>query len=532
MKRIKRYPGSVRKNGYEFAGRGPDGPEEKTNLIGRRDRRTAYVVVTALVAVVFAFPALAAAEAAEEGAVVESLAPAHQWPWGHWSRERLEEAEPLPLITLPEPEAPAAPEEPSAASSEPARTAALGAAVTGQTGALEGVEVDASESTLFPNSANGKLFGTYEVPLGKGMYRKEDYVCSGSVINTPVGNVVLTAGHCVIDPETGTKTNTEMIFIPGYRNQSAPHGVWHAEFFTTTETWKNTAKSGSSPNEGGDLAFVGLKDNEAGEDVEDAVGALGIGFDQPCNQAYTQFGYPAEAPYNGELLYSHTTGYAGPDINSNFSPEPMKIASDFTRGASGGPWAVGIGTSASPPTVLSLTAYGYESQPGYLYGPYFGEAAKRAYGASFSKILPAGIEETCAALPPPPPVPPTPPTPTPTPTPEPEVKPPVVKPLTLKVTRVRRLANGSAVLTAKVNTAGLLKLSGAAVRGESIGTPAAGQYRMVVAPKGPTNRRLRQVGKAKVGVSVAFSSSGKTKRVSRKIALSRPAAARAAQQSR
>src|SRR6185437_5779309 len=111
----------------------------------------------------------------------------------------------------------------------------------------------------------------------------------------------------------------------------------------------------------------------------------------------------------GELLYSHTTGYAGADTSGGFLPVPLKIASDFTRGASGGPWAVGVGTGA--PTVLSLTAYSYESQPRYLYGPYFGEAAKKAYGAAFGRILPAGIEETCAALPVPPPVP-TPPTPT------------------------------------------------------------------------------------------------------------------------
>jgi len=198
---------------------------------------------------------------------------------------------------------------------------------------------------------------------------------------------------------------------------------------------------------------------------------------------------------------------------------PMKIASDFTRGASGGPWAIGIGSGA--PTVLSLTAYGYASQPGYLYGPYFGEAAKKAYGASFGKILPAGIEETCAALPPPTPPQPPMPTPTPTPTPEPEATP--AKTVTLKVTRVRRRANGSAVLTAKVNAAGMLKLSGAAVRAESLDTPAAGRYRLIVAPKGKTNRRLRQKGRAKVGVKVAFRAAGKTKRVSRKIQLSRRA---------
>jgi len=484
-------------------------------------------VATALVAAAFAFPAFAAAESVEsvdEGAVVESLAPARPWPEGYWSRQRLEEAEPLPIVTLPEPGTAEADESPSTPGSEtdghqePASTAARRAALAGQSAAVEGVEVAAAESTLLPNSANGKLFGTFKIETESGS-KYQDYVCSASVIKSPHGDVILTAGHCLLDPETGGKATAETIFIPGYRNGTMPYGSWRAEYQTLTESWKKTAKPGFTANEGADLAFVNLKPNKEGESVEEAVGSLGIAFDGVCNQVYTQYGYPAEFPYGGELLYSHTTPYAGADTNPLFSPVPMKIASDFTRGASGGPWAVGVGTAATP-TVTSLTAYGYANQPGYLYGPYFGEAAKKAFATASGQFLPAGIEEKCAALPTPPiPTPPTPTPPTPTPTPPPEAG-PVAPPLTLKVTRIRRLGNGSAVLTAKVNTAGLLQLSGAAVRGESLGTPAAGQYRLVVAPKGPISRRLRTVGTAKVGVKVAFSASGKTKQVSRKIQLS------------
>jgi len=520
-------------------------------LIGRRFRRAAYAVATALVVAAFASPALAAAKPVEEGPVVESLAPARGGPWGHWSRQRLEAAEPMSIVTLPNPESSAAPAPlPVAGPAEPevTRTPASPAALTPQAAAtarasaVEGVEVATAESTALPNSANGKLFGTYEIRVGPREWKKVDYVCSGSVVTFPTAaeerapggvepaptkvvpttdNVVLTAGHCVIDPETGTRTNSELIFIPGYRNGTAPYGVWHAESFTPTETWKKTAKAGFSPNEGGDLAFVSLYPSD-GESVEKAVGSLGIAFDGICNQVYTQFGYPAEAPYGGQLLYSHTAAYVGPDTNAAFTPVPMKIASDFTRGASGGPWAVGIGSGAAP-TVRSLTAYGYESQPGFLYGPYFGEGARKAYEVATKLAVPVGIEETCAAppqeqpreqLPNPPSPDPNPPTPAPEATPE-------APPVTLKVTRVRRRANGSAVLTAKVSTAGMLKLSGLAVRAESLNTPAAGRYRMVVAPKGPTNRRLRQVGRAKVGIRVAFRASGRTKRVSKKIQLSR-----------
>jgi V8-like Glu-specific endopeptidase len=523
---------------------------KKANLIGRRDPRLCYAVVTALVAAVLAFPALAVAEGTEDGAVAKFPAPSPEWPWAHWSQERLEQAEPMPLVTLPEvaPEAPApepAPtsEAPTATSwSEGASTAGLRTAAAGSTAAVEGVEVTASESTVFPSSANGKVFGTYYIRVGAHEFEKQDYVCSGAVVNSPEGNVILTAGHCVIDPETGTGTSSELIFIPGYRKApegcvsgsecNAPFGVWKIRSYFITESWEKTAKAESRPNEGSDLAFIKLKENEKGESVEEAVQSLGIAFDKPCTQTYTQFGYPAESPYEGQTLYSHTTSYAGADTGSGFTPVPMKIGSDFTRGSSGGPWAIGVGSEPKP-TVLSLTAYGYENQPGYLYGPYFGEAAKKAYALASNQAIPAGIEESCTALPPIP-QPPT-PTPTPTPTPPPTPAPtpettPAPTPVTLKVTRVRRRANGSAVLTAKVNRAGMLKLSGTAVRAEWVDTPAAGKYRMVVAPKRATNRRLRHVGRARVGVRVAFAASGKIARVSRKIQLSRRASARLVRQ--
>src|SRR3954451_20707193 len=179
----------------------------------------------AFLAAVFAFPALAAADPPEDGAVVESLAPSHQGPWAqHWSRQRLEAAKPLPTITLPDPGTPAGPEVPPEAASEStasgpwkaATTAALRAATASQTAGIEGVEISAAESNLFPNSANGKLFGTYEVRINAHEFKREDYVCSASVIKAPEvtplkpgesppqSNVVLTAGHCAIDPETGT----------------------------------------------------------------------------------------------------------------------------------------------------------------------------------------------------------------------------------------------------------------------------------------------------------------------------------------
>jgi V8-like Glu-specific endopeptidase len=493
------------------------------------------VVATVLVVpVTLAFPALASAGSTDtEGVAVKPITTTSWEALLYWTRSRLENAEPLSVLTLPgsPPEesgatptaAPAASpaEAPAASSGEApavASTAALSTRAAARASAVEGVEVTASESTVFPNGANGKVFGAYNVN-GKS----QPYECSGSVVDSRHGDVVLTAGHCGINRETG-EVAEYLIFIPGYRERTAPYGIWTASLLVTTETWEKTAKKGSSANEGGDVALLTMRNNSAHESLEEVVGgSLGIAFDQPCNQVYTQLGYPAEAPYTGEILYSHTAAYAGADTNLFFTPEPMKIASDFTPGSSGGPWTVG---PSNAPTVLSLTAYGYENQPGYLYGPYFGEVARKAYVFSSGENVPAGIEEACKPLPPPPqPEPPvTPPTTTP-----PEGTTPTT-PVRLKVKKVRRRADGSAVVITNVGSAGTLKLTGSAVRADSLDTPGAGNYKLIVAAKGAKNRLLKQRGRAKVGVKIAFSTSGKVSHVSRSIQLSRRSTVQAAAQ--
>lgn len=496
-------------------------------MIGGFGRRSLGMAGVALVAVVACcLPASAAAtstETTEEGAVVKPITTS---PWAalrFWTQARLEKAEPLSIITLPEPpvlqespltdvESPT-PEPMSAAagSSTPVTTAALTEAGAAPGAAVEGIEIGESEATAFPNSANGKVFGAF---LIEGEF--EGYECSGSVVDSPEGDLVLTAGHCAIDRETGAVAKY-VIFIPGYHKAPGeteavkPYGVWFATKIATTETWEKTAKPRSSANEGGDLAFLTLDQN-----AESVVGALGIAFNQSCNQTYTQYGYPGEEPYDGGALYSHVSSYAGPDTNLSFTPTPFKIHSDFTPGSSGGPWTVG---PASSPTALSVTAYGYANQPGVLFGPYFGEAARKVYNVASHQKLPAGIEETCKALPETPSVPPT--TQTPSSPPPPESTVPAPSPVAVKVTRVRHRANGSAVLIAHVTAAGMLTLRGAAVRAESVDTSAAGKYRLIVVPKGHTIGRLRQKGRARVGVKIAFRASGKTSRVSRAIRLSR-----------
>ncbi|MCW2980717.1 MAG: hypothetical protein JWO14_2444, partial [Solirubrobacterales bacterium] len=361
------------------------------------------------------------------------------------------------------------------------------------TGPVEGV--DTGVSTEFPNRANGTVYGVYRIDG-----HAEAYQCSGSVIDSPAGDVVLTAGHCVIDPETGAIAES-VIFDPGYRETVKPYGDFAASSFVTTPEWSSTAGT-PDPYEAGDLALLVLAPNtKTGESVEATVGALRVTFEQPREQTYTQWGYPGESPYNGEILYSHTTPYAGVDPAYPAAVRPIKIASDFTAGASGGPWTVG---PARAPTVLSLTDYYYEGDPRHLYGAYFGSAARKVYETATGIVVPP---VTTAA--------PTEPTVTAsaTPAPTPAVSPPAPasSPATGSVRIVAahaRSTHGEATVVVHLGGPGTLWLSGPALRPVSTVAEVAGNYRLAVRVKagGAAARALRRRGSATVGVWVRFTS--------------------------
>jgi len=380
------------------------------------------------------------------------------------------------------------------------------------TGAVEGV--DTGDPTLFPNRANGTVYGEYLIE-GKA----EDYQCSGSVIHSPQGDVVLTAGHCVIDPETGAVAR-QIVFVPGYRELKAPFGIFAATNFVTTPEWSSTAGT-SDPDEAGDLALLVLAPNtKTGQSVEATVGSLAIAFEQLREQTYTQWGYPGEAPYpEGEILYSHTTPYAGVDPFYPAAERPIKIASDFTAGASGGPWTVG---PASAPTVLSLTDYYYEGDPRHLYGAYFGSVARRVYETATGVVVPSvtTAAPTVPAAPTPAPAPSVSPpsvTPAPAPTPAPS---PATGSLRIVAAHARS-THGEATVVVHLGGPGTLRLSGPAVRTVSTVAEVAGNYRLAVSAKagGAAARALRLHGSVTVGVGIRFTSPVGVRHASRLVRL-------------
>ncbi len=202
-----------------------------------------------------------------------------------------------------------------------------------------------------------------------------DYVCSGSAVSSPDASTVLTAGHCVNEGGDGVTPGayaTHLVFVPGYRDGTAPYGTFAATHLVTTSGWRT----------GGDfdvdVAFANVGHDGAGRTLTQAVGGQPIAFHRPRGGAVTVLGYPAAAPYTGERL----TYCAGPLRQDSIGLGPDQgLRCDLTPGSSGGPWLADFDPVLGAGSLVSVTSFSYTQHPGILWGPYLGATAQSLYTA-------------------------------------------------------------------------------------------------------------------------------------------------------
>jgi V8-like Glu-specific endopeptidase len=405
-------------------------------------RRARLALILALAGFVAAVPG--AARADEPGAVVHEVH-SRDHLRAFWTPARIRNAKPLSLVVGP------------------------GGRIRTQSGSAPAAAAptadgtDTGDSTLYPNRANGLVLF---------FFGPDEFGCSGSVVNSPAGNLVLTAGHCVIDPGPGTHA-TDIVFIPGYRDGNEPFGEWPATSFTTTPQWESTTSTGNpdDSDEAGDIAILTLAGRPGdGATIQGVVGAVGIAFNQARSQTYMQYGYPAEFPYDGSRLYELTSGLAGSD--PTFNPPTLEITSDFTPGSSGGPWLVG-----NPPVALSVSDYKYVGDNNHMYGPYFGSIAQQLYAAASNRpTSPAAATAPSNHF--------------------------------TIVSIVRKRHRGIAILRVHVPGPGRLVLSGNDIKRVVRIAAGAGTLGLPVRAVGAARRELRSDGSVRLDAKVAYTPAG------------------------
>lgn len=221
---------------------------------------------------------------------------------------------------------------------------------------------------LPPATTTGKVFFT---TTGNG--QTENWVCSGSTVNSNGKDAVITAGHCVYGslggevPGEGWHSN--WMFVPDYYYGYAPYGVWTArQLWTLTNYYNNQ-------DEGDDIGAAVMNTNSYGQHIVNVVGGQGLAWNWPENQYVYDFGYPAAPPFNGaSLQYCNGSEFNWPYVSST-----MGLACNFTGGSSGGPWLRAFGGEFG--YINGVNDFGYSSLPGYIFSAYFGNNADALYNS-------------------------------------------------------------------------------------------------------------------------------------------------------
>jgi hypothetical protein len=208
--------------------------------------------------------------------------------------------------------------------------------------------------TTPPFSVNGRIF----IRIGN----QRGY-CSGTAIDSPTRQLVLTAGHCVNSgaDNHGNLWYRDLLFAPAYTAGRAPLGAFPArrnQIFAPLQ-WRNHS------NPDFDLGAFLTDPNNRGIDLADAVGGgAAIALDLPRNQRFASFGYPG----NVKRMQGCNSGYAGDDRLTHPLPGPptLGIGCHWAPGASGGGWLIEGGAQ-----IDGLNAYLNLDERSRTYGPYF-----------------------------------------------------------------------------------------------------------------------------------------------------------------
>ncbi|GAA1861743.1 trypsin-like peptidase domain-containing protein [Pseudonocardia ailaonensis] len=218
-----------------------------------------------------------------------------------------------------------------------------------------------------PQSAVGAIFGGDADDLG-------DHFCSGSVIDSPAGDVVMTAAHCVADGD-GTPAHTGQSFVPGYHDGTVPYGVWTVQSAYVDQHFLDNADPDF------DVAFLTVVPDNGAPAIQDVTGGFGVALDPGTGDQVQAIGYP--------IRINAPTTRSG--VTKLYSPTQLELpAPGLENGTSGGPW---LRDSASGLQIVGVTG-GYE-QGGYDFdtsystylSPDFGTLEAQAVGDSDSTTV-------------------------------------------------------------------------------------------------------------------------------------------------
>jgi hypothetical protein len=156
--------------------------------------------------------------------------------------------------------------------------------------------------------------------LFQGSWQNEPHFCSASVVDSPSGDLIATAAHCL----SGDAKDLE--FVPMYHDGQAPYGAWDVTGAYVSQRWMLDQDSQA------DFAFLTVRPQDSGgkkRTLQSVVGGdpLVVGSQPP--QWTVVVGYPAGTGGQPVICLNRAVARRG---------YPSFRCGGFADGTSGGPW--------------------------------------------------------------------------------------------------------------------------------------------------------------------------------------------------
>ena len=221
------------------------------------------------------------------------------------------------------------------------RAAAWTIAVVAVVAALVPILLPRDASAASPQAAS--FDGLSQVgALFQGAWRSEPHFCTASVVDSPSGDVIVTAAHCV----SGNAKDLE--FVPMYHNGQAPYGEWNVTGAYVSQRWL------LHQDPQADFAFLTVSPQDTGgtkRTLQSVVGGDRLVTGIQPRQWTVVVGYPAG-----------TGGQPVICLNQAFTRHgyPSFRCGGFVDGTSGGPWLADYGSQTGRGDLYGVTGGRYQ----------------------------------------------------------------------------------------------------------------------------------------------------------------------------
>ena len=198
------------------------------------------------------------------------------------------------------------------------------------------------------------------------------HICTASVVDSPGGDLLVTAAHCVVGRGAG------LVFVPGYDNGRQPYGRW-----TVVAAYAGAAWTGSQdPRD--DVAFLKVAPHTVhGKTVEvqQVTGANRLASAPAAGRRVTVVGYAfggRDAPIVCDATSTRHQGY------------PRFACAGYVAGTSGGPWLTGTAAQRQVVGVIGGLHQG-GCRPDVSYSAPFGATTATLYRQAVRQAAPATL---------------------------------------------------------------------------------------------------------------------------------------------